>query len=609
MNASQLISGGSNDASYGMEYDDGLVGLVPYGFNTDSDDSYELPSKSRIRRKRVQSSKCQWLSAKNKRLRENGNRYLGRKKHGDSWIYNNVKKQRAIKPRCNCKNVGTMKCSQVTDVQRKDIFEKFWQMDWSAKKMLVKTLIQTSVPVRIRNRKDDTKSRRSQSIKYQLKVENRFLRVCKNFFLNTFSIGYHTVLNWIKKPLVQSKENIQRNYGVQRQNLESFFDSLPLMESHYCRARTQKKYLLPEWSSKKMVYDFYVNDWCTKQCVKNLSITKFNEIFNIRNLGLFIPKKDQCEKCVRYSVGNLSLEEYLLHQEKKEDARTEKNRDKEKESHVYTVDLQAVLMAPKSQASSHYYRTKLQVHNLVFYNLKNKKTDCFIWNESEGGVSAEAFASIWGYFIEKQILRVKDHPEKIIIYSDGCTYQNRNYIMSNALLNTAIKHKVIIEKKILEPGHTQMEVDSVHSAIERSLKNKNIDVPADYIGICKSARKIPEAYNVSYLSHDFFKTFSNVQFCKNIRPGRGKGDAKVTDIRGLKYIPNGDICYKLRFNDNWRLLPQRIDRQVIALEWSNLKQLHQERIKITAKKFEDLQYLKSTLPKDHHHFYDNIPHE
>lgn len=105
MNDSQLISGGTNDASYGNEAVDVLVGLVPYGFNTDSDDSYELPSKSRNRRKRVQSSKSDWFSAKNKRLRENGNLYLGRKKDGDSWSYNNVKKQRAINSRCNCKNV------------------------------------------------------------------------------------------------------------------------------------------------------------------------------------------------------------------------------------------------------------------------------------------------------------------------------------------------------------------------------------------------------------------------------------------------------------------------------------------------------------------------
>ena len=154
--------------------------------------------------------------------------------------------------------------------------------------------------------------------------------------------------------------------------------------------------------------------------------------------------------CTRFSVGNLSQEEYYIHQQKKEDARKEKNKDREEETHVYTVDLQAVLMAPKSQVSSLYYRTKLQVHNLVFYNLNNKKAFCFLWNEVEGGLGAEEFASIWTFFIENKIIPANDNPAKIIFYTDGCTYQNRNCVMSNALLNCAVKHGIIIEKKYLK---------------------------------------------------------------------------------------------------------------------------------------------------------------
>lgn len=220
----------------------------------------------------------------------------------------------------------------------------------------------------------------------------------------------------------------------------------------------------------------------------------------------------------------------------------EKNKDRSEESNVFTVDLQAVLMAPKSQVSSLYYRTKLQVHNLVFYNLINKKGYCFLWNEAEGGVNAEEFASIWVYFIENKILPSlsdNNNPIKIIFYSDGCTYQNRNCLMSNALLNTAIKHKIVIEQKILETGHTQMEADSVHSTIERAMRNKNVDVPSEYIGICKAARQKPEPYDVTYLYHDFFKKFDKIQFCKSIRPGRGKGDA----IRAIQYTPNREIFF------------------------------------------------------------------
>lgn len=117
----------------------------------------------------------------------------------------------------------------------------------------------------------------------------------------------------------------------------------------------KKKYLLPEWRTKKGLYDFYVNDWCKEKNMQSLSVAVFYKTFDFKNLALFLPKKDQCELCARYSVGNLPYEEYALHQKKKTEARNEKRKDKNEETYVFTVDLQAVLMAPKSHVSSLYY--------------------------------------------------------------------------------------------------------------------------------------------------------------------------------------------------------------------------------------------------------------
>ena len=76
----------------------------------------------------------------------------------------------------------------------------------------------------------------------------------------------------------------------------------------------------------------------------------------------------------------------------------------------------------------------------------------------------------------------------LIIYSDGCTYQNRNVTLSNALLKVAYDKNITIFQKYLERGHTQLEVDSVHSVIERKLKNKPIYVPQNYVDIFKVSR-------------------------------------------------------------------------------------------------------------------------
>lgn len=171
------------------------------------------------------------------------------------------------------------------------------------------------------------------------------------------------------------------------------------------------------------------------------------------------------------------------------------------------------------------------MHNLCFFNLRTKDGYCYIWNESEGGLTADEFASCLFHFIETHVLpsfaTVNKENSKIILYSDGCTYQNRNSTTANAAINLALIHNITIEHKYLEVGHTQMEADSIHSTIERCIKNRTINVPADYAYVCSIARKKPHPYYVEYLDHTFFKSFNKISFLRSIRPGKRKGDAKV----------------------------------------------------------------------------------
>lgn len=114
---------------------------------------------------------------------------------------------------------------------------------------------------------------------------------------------------------------------------------------------------------------------------------------------------------------------------------------------------------------------------------------------------------------------------------------------------------------------------------------------------------------MTYLNHTVFKSFDEVIFFKSIRPGRGIGDAKVTDIRALQYTPNGEIYFKLRFTDDWKILPQRKSPAVIALPFNSLRNQYSTKRKITKRKFEDLQYLKNFLPEDYRHYYETLLHD
>lgn len=328
------------------------------------------------------------------------------------------------------------------------------------------------------------------------------------------------------------------------------------------------------------------------------------------NLSIFHPRKDQCDVCVGYNSGTVEEGQWLIHRQLKDDAQKAKSADKEEAIRsldseekvlVCCMDLQAVLLTPRLKASALYYKSKLCVHHFTVYNMATKDVQSYVWHEGEGGLTANEFASCITDFLE-------ENPGfmKYVIYSDGCTYQNRNSTLSKALLHFSVKKNVRIEQKVLEKGHTQMEVDSVHSCVERQLRNASVYVPAQYVDRIQSSRSIPRPYRVKYVQHGFFKDFSHTSNVESIRPGRKVGDPAVTDLRCLLYSPDGSIYYKLKHGtEEYQPLPKGRRYQSITLQ--DPTPLYSGPIKIRKDKYLHLQSLKSVIPIDYHSFYDNLP--
>lgn len=216
------------------------------------------------------------------------------------------------------------------------------------------------------------------------------------------------------------------------------------------------------------------------------------------------------------------------------------------------------LQSARSNVSPLYYKMKMTIHNCTIFNLNTKDGFCFIWNELEGDITSNEFSylTIIPHFLLSQ-LPLAQVTKKIVGYctADVCAYQNSSNQLATVLLHVFSTKNVIIEKKFLVVGHTQMEADSMHSLIERRLKSAKINVPADYISVCEEARKSPAPY-MTYLEHTFFKNFEHNLFYKSIRPDNCIGSPRVLDIRALKYLCDCTIKYKLHFSDGWEILPQ-----------------------------------------------------
>ena len=309
--------------------------------------------------------------------------------------------------------------------------------------------------------------------------------------------------------------------------------------------------------------------------------------------------------CFSFQAGNLAKDDYDRHIIKKDEAREAKRVAKEKcntSTCVIAVDLQSVLLCPRLQASAVYYHTKLQLHNFSIFRLNDADVTLYVWNETNGGVTANEFASCVVDYINGLPAEIKE----VIIISDGCSYQNRNRVLSSALSDTAKSKQIRIEQLILEKGHTMMEADSIHATLEQVWKKQNIFAPTDYLCFMRQARP-QHPYLVKTLDYTFFQNFADLSTnFKSIRPGKCSGAATVTDIRGLCYEPSGSVHYRVCHTDEWDELPCR---RPAAKNLIQPQQLYSELLKITATKFKHLQQLKPLMPVDYHLFYDNLPHE
>ena len=127
-------------------------------------------------------------------------------------------------------------------------------------------------------------------------------------------------------------------------------------------------------------------------------------------------------------------------------------------------------------------------------------------------------------------------------------------------------------------------------------------VPRDVEMACQLT---PRPYVVRRLAWDDFQKLDNL-YISGIRPGNVPGDERVHDLSALIIKPDG-IGYKTHFSETeFTRLPRRIDLHTPK----HFVPMFTERRRIKARKYKDLQSLKeSVIPRDHHAFFDQLPHK
>ncbi|XP_074033855.1 uncharacterized protein isoform X1 [Leptinotarsa decemlineata] len=242
------------------------------------------------------------------------------------------------------------------------------------------------------------------------------------------------------------------------------------------------------------------------------------------NLGFHRPKKDQCRICGAFnSEADPTADtkkNYHAYQKLKDNSREAKQLDKDAAVGNNKIiscnfDLQQVLLCPSDPTNNAlFYKRRLATYNFTIYNVVTKQGDCFMWHEGQGGRgSCELATHLFRYFQS-----LPSSIEEVRCFSDRCWGQNLNkYVVAMCMhtVQTTANLKSI-HLQFLTPGHSEMECDSMHSAIGTEFKRVGKALwPGDWKTIARSARKKgDEPYNVHDIQGtDFFdwKTFADTQ--------------------------------------------------------------------------------------------------
>lgn len=404
-----------------------------------------------------------------------------RRSAGKAYAAKNIQKSPKVPREINCQNC-LFKCStNFCEEDRKLICSNYWKMSYMHQKDFILGCVKAAKP-KCQRIRTGTGTKKLSSRKYFFKKGNVQLQVCKMFFLKTLHISHGPVDKALRgvnemgifenpdKRGLNTPPNKTSDEMIQK--VKTHIEGFPTMESHYCRKSSQRKYLDPSLSIAKM-YELYVEE-CSRGNEKYVSEITYRRIFGTNyNLSFFKPKKDQCAFCEKFKNKFVSEIDYHEHLRRRDEANAAKNSDKiratnDKTFLSATFDLQSVLRIPSSEISQMYYTMKLCAYNLTIYEAASPNAAyCYAWTEPNG----QRGSCEIGTALLNWINQIPQNVKEISLFSDTCGGQNRNqFIAALFLYVVQTTHLQVVQHNFMEKGHSYMEVDAMHSAIERAKK-------------------------------------------------------------------------------------------------------------------------------------------
>lgn len=358
---------------------------------------------------------------------------------------------------------------------------------------------------------------------YKVRIREKEMKLCKKAFLSLYGIK-DPRLRRIRDSLMMigaspidkrgSHKNRPNKYPEYiTETIKAHIQSFPARQSHYSRRKNPNSRYLPETLTLKTMHAMFLESFRINIPYKTYWKV-FKQYFNIK---FGFPRSDTCADCDKFaqSINRLDLEpeekvsierEKELHLRKAEAffdlKRKYKQKAKAGEIMCISFDFMQNLPLPHIPSNPVFYCRQLWYYVFGIHDLGTDEATMYTYLEGEGRKGSNDVTSMILHYLKNNI-----HNRNIVIFSDGCPGQNKNYVMVHFLYTLVHVLKIADSVEYVFPmrGHSYLPNDSDFALIEKKKRRlERVEIPGEWDKIILEARQKPNPFHLIKMSQDSF---------------------------------------------------------------------------------------------------------
>lgn len=465
--------------------------------------------------------------------------------------------------------------------------------------------------------------------KYKVRTKHRNsnsykeVQVCRKAFLSLHGITpahlrrlQSNLCTFLKAPVDKRGQHKNRpnSTPTEVENLvQDHIKSFKPRQSHYSLRQNPNRYYLPETMSVRKLYRLFLEEYRLQVSYKvywNIFQSKFNIKFGL-------PRTDTCTICDTFIQKIAAVEndeakavleaEKQLHLRKAQAfydlKKNWKVRAKGGQAMVVCFDYMQNLPLPHVRDNLAFRCRQLWYYVFGVHNLADDSASMYVYDECTARKGQNEVTSLLFHYFTKV---VDITSRNLVLLSDGCPGQNKNYVMMHFLYMLVHCLKLFDRITYIFPirGHSFLPNDQDFSVISKRKAVETAEIPEHWDTIIETCRQKPSPFNVVKVQQkDIFNFKLSTQkfFTKNPRPPVQLKSLRMYRIQQCnKFLEVRDS-----YSGPWR---QSIIRNKTPLTNTiELYPMYERPIPINPLKLNDLKTLCGVLScQENRTFYDSL---